>query len=1153
MTTAQTDFERTRRKRGHDRDEQRALTALVRRQRKFAGALKAAGEKLAKAPTPAREKSQRIGQHKGWPTRSFVCTWRKAPEPAGLVDYINRQNGKGRGKSDLEAFGGLDAAEFALIAAEREAALREAGIKNRACAMEMYVEFPYEMTRKMRIQAMEEIAAGYTEASTWAIHGCGRGGKEQPHGHLICHTSANGRRPIEGGMALSADRHRIAAIINRVYREHTGGERCPVEFWGGKDAEMDVPGIVGRPPRRRKSRPTYECQIKRNELLAAGKPVPERIRRLAEAGDRHDEMHRVATQKGLFETPLSGKEARIADYGRMQAEIDELKRPFTPPSESQKRMLAIGARKAGVKLPDGWRNRLDGGDLISALKDAERGDMEKFADKIAEAEKRAALRAPILDPIIAQHQAEIARLEQQIAELSGRKGTEPVQPAAQPQQQETDHGHDRRGDGRGRADGRGQPAPVRKPNPRGIAAAPPPWARDRLRDLSQLPVAYFGPGPAMLLQDYVSRNLDHVEAGEHFGLRRPGAGADQDVIAALRGAAQAIDAESVDTAGREIAESTAWERAAESAAETVEDRLAWQKGIAEAIAAGEQAEITAQIEQGAADAGRDEHSLYIQLVADRAGAEIERRRAFDVVLVDVDRAEVSAGIEQTAADASNVIEDRRAWDRATDAAAETLADRLAWQRSINDAEAAAERTAQATAIEREAAQIGVEIMVSVRINLAAALAATEIAERNAWDRSAAEALATAQRAEQCAAIEQAAEMAAAEITARISWDQGCAELSEPGGIPAIQAATAKVLAKLKERADEHRRFAGSACGQESGGRRGAAGPDDHDRRYLGDDQGGGGQEGPGRPECGPGRPGVAVGGGGRSDGRERRDQGAARPDRIPVARTAAAVAPQPVPKAVAQPTKLAPPPAAPRPQERFQVRTAGPTASSVRDTQTHDEIGQAAIVGYINLKDGAAVFRAYCNGAKDTGPLAHLSGCELNASKPDSFGQQLVALAAVPINRGVPEAPVVEPVVRPVAQPAPIKESPPPTKESPAGQLVAEPPRVGKAASVVGRPMFWPQPRAAEGADTTLLVQRRAGKLAEIKGRTDDELLADRAATKAKVSTLLAEGNPAGARGYEQGLAVVESEAKARGLTLEAPPAAPQPQRPRPRDNDRGR
>ena len=1144
-------FERTRKKRGHDRDEQRALTALVRRQRRFMGALAAAGQKLTTAQPPVREPSQRVGEKDGHPTRTYTNQWRPVPKPEGLVSYIDRLSGKK--KSDLEAVGGLSADEFTRLAEDRERSIADAGVKRRTAVLEQLVEFPYEMPLEIQVATVAEITRGHEGRVTWAIHGCGKDGKDGPHVHILWLAGPRGERPVEGGKAMAANRHQVARTINSVFRR-MAGRRLEAEFWGGKDRDLDRPGIVGRPPKRRKTRPVYECQRKRDELVAAGMPVPERIRRLAEAGDRHDEMNRLAAQKGLKETPLSGKEGRIADYSRMQAEIDELKKPWSPASKKMADFIRDRAVRAGLVLPDGWNTRLHGGDVMAAVKAGEKGGAGSFAEKIAEAQARAARRAEILEPILAA-QREAAVAEEAALDAEMESSTPP---------QEKSDGHDRHGDGPEVGIGRGRAAAAPERDAGRARPEPPPWARDRLCELSDIDLVRGGRGVALLLPNALHSDLEGNQAPGDHDVRR--AGTAGDVIAALREAAGVVDAQTAEKVGVEITESTTWERAAESAAE--------------AIPAGEQAEITAQIEHGAADAGRDietreawqrgvaevvaeserdRQAIYIESEAERAGAEIADRLRWQAgaerATEEAQATALTRGIEQAADAAGRAIADRLAWQRGIDAArveaerariaveieqvaadaGRTIADRLRWQRGVAAVLDDAERAARSAAFERAAEAAGDEIMVSVSFDLAAALAATEITERRGWERSTTEALAAAQRAEVAEGIEQAANLAAAEIARRSAWERGVELLSEPAGLPAIQAATERLRIKLRRYQDEHRSADGSARREESGGRGGSARRTDDDRRHLGDDQGAGRPEAPRRPESGPGRPGIAGRGRGDADGRAVAHPGAARQDRGDAGRTA--VTPQPAPKTAAvQPSRLAPP-AAPR----FSIRPAGKDALSVRDATIADAKGKPAIVGYINTAN-AAVFRAYFGGEKDVGPLGHLSGKALDAGKPDSFAQQIATLAAAPVAR----APVkpVEPAAARAPSPAP-KTPPLPTKESPP-PAVADPP----PPALVGRAVFWPMPRVADGGDTSKLDARRAEKLVEIKARTDDELLADRAATKAKVATLLADGNPAGARGYEQGLTAIDAEAKARGLGLE-PPVAPQP--PRPRDNDRGR
>jgi len=1095
MNMTQTDtWESTRKSRGHDRDEQRALTALVRRQRRFAGALTAAGQKLKAAPAPVREPSKRVGEKDGHPTRTYTNQWRPAPKAAGLVTYIDRLNGKKL--SDLEQTGGLDAAEFTRLAEEREQSIKAAGVSKRTAALEQMIEFPYDTTPEIRAEIMREITRGHEPEVTWAIHAGGKDGKEQPHTHILWLSGPQGQRPVEGSKAMAANRHHVAMAINSAFQRMTG-RRLEAEFWGGKDRDLDSPGIVGRPPKRRKTRPIYECQRKRDELVKAGQPVPERILRLAAAGDRLDEMNRTAAQNGLKEQPLSGKEGRIADYGRMQSEISILKQHWAPATPDQADFIADRAERARVKLPAGWKKRLDGGDMMAAVKAAERGGAELFAEKIAEAEKRAALRAPIIQPILDAHQAEIARLEQRIAELSGQKVSEPV--PSQQQHQGEYHGND---SGRDRADG--------------------------------------------------------SAGGRDSGGGRGG----RDVIAALRAASDAVDVETTDKVGAEIAEMTAWNRAAEGAAEAVAERLEWQKGIAAAISDNERDESFARFQQAVDAAEGAEIAVVVERVVAQIGAEIADRLGWQAgVERATEEAQATAltrGIEQAADAAGRAIADRLAWqrsvgsalvdaERAADASAieqittdagRDIADRLRWQAGFAAALGDAERAGQAAAIQRAAEAAGTEITVSVRIDLAAALAATEISETAAWDRSAAAAVGAVEIAKRAAAIEQAATQAAAEIADRAAWARVIEMLSEPAGLPAITAAAERLRNTIRRIKDEHRSAECPPRSQESGGRGVSAGPDDDDRRHLGDDQGGGGQEDRRRTEPRAGGLGIAGGSGQLVAGREQPNQGAARPHRSEAG--PATVTFPPVPKAVVQPSKLAPP-AAPSDQ-RFSVRTTSKSGVfSVRDATLTEANGQSSIVGYINTNttNGAAVFRAYHGGEKDAGPLAHLSGKPLDAAKPDTFARQISAMATPPSVERVPVRPAevaVGPTVAPPVQTAVPVQAPAVGAPLPPAPQVAPVVPAAVVDKPAGKAIFWPQPRIADGADANLLEARRAARHVEIKGRSDAELLADRGATKAKITAMIAEKNPAGARGYEQGLAVVDAEAKARGLPIDPPP-----------------
>ena len=397
MTTTELDaWDRTRR-RGSSADEQRALKALVRRQRMFRGALEQAGvalKSLPKPPPPAA--SQRVGKQAGWPTRSHTNQFKPVPKPAGLLTYIDRLSG--RKLADLEATGGIDAEEFTRLAEEREQSIARHGVKKRTAVIEQTIEFPYEMTPEDRKAFVEEYVKSQGKPCRWAIHSHSDGGKYQPHVHILWISGERGERLCEGSAAMKKNRVFVADLINETFRRRHG-HRLPVEFWGKKDAEMDQPGITDRPPKKRKTRAVYECQKKRDKLVAAGKAVPEAVRRLAEAGDRQDEVLKKAAEQGLNEAPKSGKEARIAEYGAMK----EALAPWAPPTEGQKKYVARTLKKLarmGLELPKDWRTMLDGGELIAAVKAAEKGYADGFKEKMAIAVRHAELRRPVLAPVI---------------------------------------------------------------------------------------------------------------------------------------------------------------------------------------------------------------------------------------------------------------------------------------------------------------------------------------------------------------------------------------------------------------------------------------------------------------------------------------------------------------------------------------------------------------------------------------------------------------------------------------------------------------------------------------------------------------------------------------------------------------------------------
>jgi len=64
-------------------------------------------------------------------------------------------------------------------------------------------------------------------------------------------------------------------------------------------------------------------------------------------------------------------------------------RTFAIATVAQQRIIGKIAKEAQIELPEGWQQRLDGGDLIAAVKAAKKTGVEGYQQKLAEAETRA--------------------------------------------------------------------------------------------------------------------------------------------------------------------------------------------------------------------------------------------------------------------------------------------------------------------------------------------------------------------------------------------------------------------------------------------------------------------------------------------------------------------------------------------------------------------------------------------------------------------------------------------------------------------------------------------------------------------------------------------------------------------------------------------
>lgn len=206
-----------------------------------------------------RLSSGRIGAHAGGAARTFYYHQRSVKVDApkgkgGSVDYITREGDYGD-RDDLVAVIG-DPAELreALKAIEDSARVRRGRTAERVAIAEV-MELPAGADPERWPAAAAALVDRWRQRGHLAIAAIHAPEDGQPHIHVLA-TSRPVTRTPEGWMVnrtarlftskseLREERQLVAGLIN----EACGQE---VKFFGGRDREMDRPGIVGREPKRR--------------------------------------------------------------------------------------------------------------------------------------------------------------------------------------------------------------------------------------------------------------------------------------------------------------------------------------------------------------------------------------------------------------------------------------------------------------------------------------------------------------------------------------------------------------------------------------------------------------------------------------------------------------------------------------------------------------------------------------------------------------------------------------------------------------------------------------------------------------------------------------------------------------------------------------
>ena len=415
------DHDKTRR-RGSARDEQAAQLAMVRGLRRgvrgASGKTKSAPRSTAPAGAPGAPKggpSGRVGKHQGKTTRTFhinVGSVKVGAGAAGSVDYLARE-GHWSERDDLElVHGDVDLMKEAIREIDRTARARR-GPTAETVLKTLVFELPRDATPEQRAVILREVverenAKGHVAVG--ALH-YPTEGDPQPHIHVAI-TARPIRRRDDGTIEVIRARRNVAYAVKaevRKLRFETADlinrvADPAVRFYGGRDVQMDEPGIVGRDPRHRIPQSLWHKQGWRD--------IPEEERTKYAEKHKLDREKKSADKIKKEAEKTARREARWEKQGAVSKE--KVQRPFKPANDTQKRMVDAAAKKAGMTMPKGWRG-CDGGDLMAVMRQINAGDIDSARKTLADAMARADLLKPVVEPLLAGPVRAAARREIEIA------------------------------------------------------------------------------------------------------------------------------------------------------------------------------------------------------------------------------------------------------------------------------------------------------------------------------------------------------------------------------------------------------------------------------------------------------------------------------------------------------------------------------------------------------------------------------------------------------------------------------------------------------------------------------------------------------------------------------------------------------------------
>lgn len=231
--------------------------------------------------------SDRIGLLAGRPTRTAHISFRGVQVGTqggrgGSIDYIARQGDYADHDDLVHLEGDVDELRQALVAVDHAAIWRSGRTAERV-GISTVLELPLDADLDAQRRVAAALVAYWYDQGHNAIAAV-HDEPGNPHIHVLA-TARPVQRvvdkyvvdrsappPLRGKAAVQAARRDMAAIVN----DHAAPT---VRFFGGRDRDLDLPGIVGRPPKKRIPERLWhrESQRERDEAEVA------RVREAAQA------------------------------------------------------------------------------------------------------------------------------------------------------------------------------------------------------------------------------------------------------------------------------------------------------------------------------------------------------------------------------------------------------------------------------------------------------------------------------------------------------------------------------------------------------------------------------------------------------------------------------------------------------------------------------------------------------------------------------------------------------------------------------------------------------------------------------------------------------------------------------------------------------